>query len=218
MTTLRRACARSKTVERGRAACHSESVFNRSAYVLRENTGTTGVELTARTAVETLAHWNIPHLIAGGIAVQEHGYERVTTDVNIIVPDVAEAVEFLTADLASPFKRLAEDRVEDRRNRVKVDLLPAGYVLKDGCKVPFPQPREVSDLPQIITIEQLVSLKLDSFAGSPLKRAKDKGDIIELIQRAHLPRDLAVALPVRDLYLEIWDGLKADDSPPVHPA
>ena len=99
-----------------------------------------------------------------------------------------------------------------------MDLLPAGYVLKDGCKVPFPQPRDVSDLPQVSTVEQLVSLKLDSFHGSPLKRLRDKTDVVELIQRAHLPRNLAVALPVRDLYLEIWDGLKADDSPPVHPA
>jgi hypothetical protein len=193
-------------------------VFNRSAYLLRENTGTTGVELTARTAVEILAHWNIPHLVVGGLAVQEHGYERVTIDVDLVVPDVAEAVEYLTSDVAGPFKRLAEDRVEDRRNGVKVDLLPAGYVLKDGCKVPFPHPREVSDLPQVATVEQLVSLKLDSFTGSPLKRLKDKADVTELIQRARLPRDLAVALPVRQLYLEIWDGLKADDAPPVHPA
>ena len=198
--------------------CHCPSVFNRSAYLLRENTGTTGVELTARTAVEILAHWNVPHLVVGGLAVQEHGYERVTIDVDLVVPDVAEAVEYLTSDLAGPFKRLAEDRVEDRRNGVKVDLLPAGYVLKDGCKVPFPHPREVSDLPQIATVEQLVSLKLDSFTGSPLKRLKDKADVTELIQRAPLPRDLAVALPVRQLYLEIWDGLKADDAPPVHPA
>jgi len=198
--------------------CHPSGVFNRSAYLLRENTGTTGVELTARTAVEILALWHIPHLVVGGLAVQEHGYARVTIDVDLVVPDVAEAVEYLTADVAGPFKRLTEDRVEDRRNAVKVDLLPAGHVLKDGCKVPFPHPHEVSDLPQIVTVEQLISLKLDSFSGSPLRRHKDKTDVIELIQRAHLPRDLAVAPPVHSLYLEIWDGLKADDAPPVHPA
>lgn len=208
----------SKIIERCRPPWHLPIVFNRGAYALRENTGTTGVELTVRTAVEILAHWDIPHLVVGGLAVQEHGYERVTVDVDLVVPDVAEAVEYLTADLSGPFKRLAEDRVEDRRNGVRVDLLPAGHVLKDGCKVPFPQPREVSDLPQIATVEQLISLKLDSFTGTPLKRHKDKTDVIELIQRAFLPRDLAVALPVRALYLEIWDGLKADDAPPVHPA
>ena len=59
-------------------------MFNRSAYLLRENTGTTGVELTARTAVEILAHWNVPHLVVGGLAVQEHGYERVTIDVDLV--------------------------------------------------------------------------------------------------------------------------------------
>ena len=194
-------------------------MFNRSACVLRKNTGTTGVEVTARTAVGVLALWNTPHLIAGGLAVQEHGYERVTTNVDIVVPDVAEAIEFLTAaDLSSPFKRLADNCVEDKCNGVKVDLLPAGYVLKDGCKVPFPQPRAVSDSPQVVTVEELISLKLDSFCGSPLKRLRDKADDVELIQRAHLPRDLAVAPPVRALYLETWDGLKADDAPPVHPA
>ena len=192
-------------------------VFNRAAYVLRENTGTTGVELTARTAVEVLAHWDIPHLIVGGLAVQEHGYERVTIDVDIVVPDVLEAVEILTADLTGPFKRLAADRVEDQRTGVKVDLLPAGHVLNDGCKVPFPQPREVSDVPRIVNVEQLVSLKLDSYGRAPLKRVKDKADVVELIQRAHLPRELAVAPPMRNAYLEIWDGLKADETPPVHP-
>jgi hypothetical protein len=44
------------------------------------------------------------------------------------VPGVLEAVEMLTADFAGPFARVAgcEDRVEDRRNGVRVDLLPSG--------------------------------------------------------------------------------------------
>jgi hypothetical protein len=37
---------------------------------------------------ETLAHFDIPHLIAGGLAVQEHGYHRVTLDVDLVVPDI----------------------------------------------------------------------------------------------------------------------------------
>jgi len=69
------------------------SVNNRAAYTLRENTGTSGVVESARTAVATLAEHDIPHLIAGGLAVQEYGYPRVTIDVDIVVPDVLEAVE-----------------------------------------------------------------------------------------------------------------------------
>jgi hypothetical protein len=70
---------------------------NPAAYTLRENTGTTGLLDSARAAVTTLTDHGIPHLIVGGLAVQEHGYERVTIDVDIVVPDVLEAVEFLTA-------------------------------------------------------------------------------------------------------------------------
>lgn len=75
-----------------------------------------------------------------------------------------EAVEWLTANLAGPFCSVpgALGRVEDRRNGVLIDLLPAGKVLKTGCKVPFPEPRTVAEKPQIVSLEELVSLKLDS--------------------------------------------------------
>ena len=187
-------------------------VMNQAAYLLRENTGTSGVVQTARTAVAALAAHDIPHLIVGGIAVQEHGYPRVTIDVDIVVPDVLEAVDFLTADLSGPFARVkgCEDRVEDRRNGVQVDLLPAGKVLKRGCKVPFPQPTRTTEKPQIVGLEELLSLKLDSSAHSPLHRLRDKTDVVELILRRKLPRDLPVAPAARALYLETWDALQAE--------
>jgi hypothetical protein len=187
-------------------------VTNQAAYVLRENTGTSGVVQTAQTAVATLAAHDIPHLIVGGVAVQEHGYPRVTVDVDIVVPDVLEAVEFLTADLSGPFARVkgVEDRVEDRRNGVQVDLLPAGKVLKRGCKVPFPLPTKTSGKLQIVGLEELLSLKLDSSTRSPLRRLRDRTDVVELILRRKLPRDLAVASVVRSLYLETWDALQAE--------
>jgi hypothetical protein len=186
--------------------------MNQPAYVLRENTGTSGVVQTAREAAAILAQHEIPHLIVGGIAVQEHGYPRVTIDVDIVVPDVLEAVEFLTSDLSGPFVRVkgCEDRVEDRRNGVHVDLLPAGRVLKRGCKVPFPQPARSTPELQIVGLLELISLKLDSSAHSPLRRLRDKTDVIELILRRKLPRDLSVAPVVRQLYLDAWDGLQAE--------
>jgi hypothetical protein len=48
-------------------------VTSQAAYVLRENTGTSGVVQTAQATVAALATHDIPHLIVGGIAVQEHG-------------------------------------------------------------------------------------------------------------------------------------------------
>lgn len=187
-------------------------VTDQDAYLLRENTGTTGLVLTAQTVAEVLAHWNLPHLIVGGLAVQEYGYPRVTIDVDVVVPDILEAQEFLTADVAGPFGRLrgVEGRLVDGRNQVEIDLLPGGKVLKHGCKVPFPNPVIVADHIQFIGLTDLISLKLDSWNGSPLRRLKDKADVVELIARRNLPRELAVAEVVSRLYLELWDGLKAE--------
>ena len=95
-------------------------------------------------------------------------------------------------------------------NGVFVDLLPAGSVLKQGCKVPFPQPTACTAVMQLVTLEQLVSLKLDSWSNSPARRLRDKADVTELILRRRLPRNLAVAAPVRNEYLEIWDALQAE--------
>ena len=63
---------------------------------------------------------------------------------------------------------------------------------------------------QIVKLEELVSLKLDSWAGSPVRRHKDKSDVIELIKYRNLPRDLAVNPAIRTLYTETWDALQAD--------
>jgi hypothetical protein len=192
--------------------CDFVIVTNQAAYILRENTGTSGLVNSARDALAILAEHDIPHLIVGGLAVQEHGYPRVTIDVDIVVPDVLEAVEFLTANLSGPFFRVPNfhDRVEDRRNGVEIDFLPAGKVVKSGCKIPFPQPATVTEKFQIIPLADLISLKLDSWSNSPTKRLKDKSDVVELILRAKLPRDLAVNPAVRALYLETWDALQSE--------
>jgi hypothetical protein len=182
------------------------------AYILRENTGTTGLEQTLRSAVEVLARHGVPHLVVGGLAVQEHGYFRVTIDCDIVVPDVLDAVELLTADLSGPFTPFpgCEDTVKDKRNEVLINLLPAGRVLKRGCQVPFPDPPEVQDEPRFVSLEKLISLKLDSWSNSPIRRHKDKTDVIELLKALHLPRELEVDNAVRSLYRDTWDGLAAE--------
>jgi hypothetical protein len=182
------------------------------ACFLREATGTSAVAETARTVAAALSCHDIPHLITGGLAVQEHGYPRVTIDVDIIVPDVLEAVEFGTADLSGPLARVpqVQDRLKDKRTGVMIDFLPAGKVLKAGCRVPFPAPTASSERLQFVTMEELISLKLDSWANSPLHRLRDKTDVVELILRRMLPRGLAIQPVVRDMYLETWDALQAE--------
>jgi len=103
-----------------------------------------------------------------------------------------------------------EDRIQDRRTETMIDLLPAGKVLRQGCQVPFPLPTVASEELQIVGLEKLISLKLDSWAHTPLRRLRDKTDVIEIILRRKLPRALAVDAAVQRFYLETWDGLKAE--------
>jgi len=186
---------------------------DKDAYILRENTGTSSVVETARSVVALLAEHDIPHLIVGGVAVQEHGYPRVTIDVDIVVPDILEAAEFLTADLTGPFDRVpsVQDRIKDGRNGVFIDLLQAGGVVKQGCKVPFPQPKKVTCELQIVKLEELIALKLDSWANNPARRLRDKADVTELILRRKLSRTLDVNPAVKSLYLEIWDAIQVEE-------
>lgn len=100
--------------------------------------------------------------------------------------------------------------MDDRRTHTFVDLLPAGSVVKHGCKVPFPQPTKATVELQIATLEELISLKLDSWKNSPLKRLRDKTDVVELILRRKLPRLLAVNPSIRPLYEEVWDAIQAE--------
>jgi hypothetical protein len=188
------------------------SMIHEDALFLRDTAGTTAVADTARTVAAALAHYDVPHLIAGGLAVQKHGYPRMTVDVDIVVPDVLEAAEFGTADLSGSLARVRDvkDRLRDEQTGVAIKLLPSGKVVKAGCKVPFPQPRLASDKLQFVTLEELISLKLDSWANSPLRRICDKTDVIELILRRNLRRALPVAAPVRGCYFEVWDGLQAE--------
>jgi hypothetical protein len=60
-------------IEEAAGKCESVIVTNRDAYILRENTGTSGVVQTARTVAAVLAQHDIPHLIVGGIAVNPTG-------------------------------------------------------------------------------------------------------------------------------------------------
>ena len=52
-------------------------MIHENAMLLREATGTSAVVETARAVAEALAHHDIAHLVVGGLAVQEHGYQTL---------------------------------------------------------------------------------------------------------------------------------------------
>src|SRR5438067_999774 len=184
------------------------------AMTLWEGTGT-AVAQAAHAVSGLLSDHGIANLIAGGLAVQLHGYPRMTVDVDIVVPDVQQAHDFLVANgyKASAAQPMA---VIDPIRRVKIDLLPSGKCLKGECEVPFPELEKSDAVMKPVALETLISLKLDSWKHSPTRRMRDKADVAELIMRNELPRDLKVHRAAKDEYLALWDALAAE--PPGPPA
>lgn len=80
--------------ERGGGTVKTFVQFHEQADFLRESSGP-NIEKTLRKALKVLNLFGIPHYVADGFAVQEHGYPRFTVDVDIIVPDVESAREKL---------------------------------------------------------------------------------------------------------------------------
>jgi hypothetical protein len=179
--------------------------FRQHAVFLREASGSTNIEKALLKALKVLKLFNIPHYVCGGFAVQEHGYPRFTVDVNLIVPDVAFAIERLTSN---GFKRNPGSKmtVTDRETKVEVDLLPGGKKIDSG-PLTLPMPTHASDKPQILTLEKLISAKLSTYIGRGIERSQDHADVVKLIQANHLPRDFEVDEKVRDEFRTIWDAL-----------
>ena len=179
--------------------------FRQQAVLLRESSGSTNIEKTLLKALGVLKLFDIPHYVCGGFAVQEHGYPRFTVDVDIIVPDVAFAIEKLSMNgfQQNPGSKMT---VTDRATRVEVDLLPGGKKVDPG-PLALPLPTQVSDKPQILTLEKLISAKLSTYMGRGIERSQDHADVVKLIVANSLARDFGVDPSVRKEYHRIWDGL-----------
>lgn len=183
--------------------------FHEEAEFLRESSGS-NIEKTLFKAVKVFALFRIPHYVCGGFAVQEHGYPRFTVDVDIIVPDV----DFARGKLCmNGFKENpgSQMTVTDRETKVEIDLLPAGGKVDPG-PLTLPVPTHVSDEPQILRLEGLISSKLSTYIGRGIDRAQDYADVVKLIQANGLPREYGVDTKVRDLYQKTWDELHAGKS------
>jgi hypothetical protein len=178
------------------------------AMTLWEGTGTAAAR-AAQNVSGLLADNGMPNLIAGGLAVQLHGYPRMTVDVDLVVEDIQRVHKFLL-DHGYEASVRQPTAVIDPERRVRIDLLPAGKCLKPECQVPFPQPPKETSAMQPVDLQTLISLKLDSWKYTPARRIQDRADVAELIMRNGLPRDLTVHPSVLDDYRTLWDAIEVE--------
>lgn len=169
-----------------------------------------------RKLCTTLEADGIPYAVAGAMALNAHGYQRVTTDVDVL----------LTRDGLQAFKakHLGRGWVErfpgskgmrDTEFNVKIDVLLTGDFPGDGKPkaVSFPDPGVAirGDGVMLLPVNQLVELKLASGLTNA-DRLKDLADVQELIRAAKLPLELGHDLNpmVQAKYSEIWHATKRD--------
>lgn len=176
--------------------------FAQRARFLRKVSRSTDIEKTLRKAVAVLACFEIPHYVCGGFAVQEHGYARFTEDVDIIVPDVQYTCDKLSMN-GFKMNLRSSMTVTDRKTGVSINVLPGGGKVCPG-PVSFPMPTRVSDEPQILTLSELISLKLSGYLGDPVGRIQDYADASKLIEVNSPECGLAVEAEVQDLYQKLW--------------
>jgi hypothetical protein len=161
----------------------------------------------------------VPYAIVGGMALDAHGFRRLTVDVDILV--TREGLTIIHEKLEGlgylpPFE--GSKQLRDTEHGVRIEFLVAGEYPGDGKPKPvaFPDPAVASvaiDGALYLSLPKLVELKLASGMTNS-GRLKDLGDVQELIRVLDLPADMAAELNpfVRERYLELWHGVR--NAPP----
>ncbi len=175
------------------------------------------VHQALRKIAKRLDGLGIDYAIVGGMALVHHGYQRFTSDVDILI--TREDRDRLHREVEGlgylpPFSGSKDLRDTDLG--VRIEFLTTGDFPGDGKPKPvaFPEPGTVSELDEgvrYITLPALVTLKLAS-GMTNTGRLKDLADVQELIKLKQLPRSFGDQLPeyVRTKYFEIWEASQAE--------
>ncbi len=169
-----------------------------------------------------LATLGIPYAVVGGMALFEHGFERFTTDVDLLVtPEGLKEIHDRLEGLGYVPPFVGSKQLRDTETGVRIEFLVSGAFPGDGKPKPvaFPDPAEVGvDLDGItyLRLETLVELKLASGMTGGAGRLKDLADVVGLMKALDLPVEFADRLHpyVRDRFIELWTDLKATDREP----
>lgn len=127
----------------------------------------------------------------GGLAVQHHGYNRWTDDVDVVV-DTAHFGEILNHLRAAGFVITQQWTLQNRETGAKLDLLREGVTLKNA-RFPLPHPSEMGPNTGYARLPWLLRLKLDAH------RREDLADIVR-IMRSHLDQAEAIAAELPEVF------------------
>jgi hypothetical protein len=171
------------------------------------------VHQAMRRLVQRLKKAGIPYAIAGAMAVNAHGAERTTRDVDVLL--TADGLERFRRELVGKFydqEPGKSRRFRERKSGVGVDVLVTGRYPGFGKTGPFafPDPDEASEVirnRKVLTLPHLIQLKLAA------RRYYDFGDVAFLIRVHDLDESFAEQLhpAVRRDYIECLEEKQRED-------
>ncbi len=172
-----------------------------------------------RRLVQQLNEEGVPYALLGGLALAEHGYPRLTEDIDLLLtPAGLERFrERLVGRGYRPSFSGATKTFRDTESGVRIEIVTTGEYPGDGLPKPvaFPDPTapsvaiEVEGI-RVIALERLIELKLASGLSAP-HRLRDLADVQDLIIRLNLPLALADQLDpsVQAAYRDLWEKAQA---------
>jgi hypothetical protein len=170
--------------------------------------------------VKRLDAEGIPYALLGGLALAEHGYPRLTEDIDLLM--TSSGLERFRRQLVGrgyrPAFNGAQKTFRDTETGVRIEIVTTGEYPGDGLPKPvaFPDPAmpgvtvEMEDV-HVVALEKLIELKLASGMSAP-HRLRDLADVQDLIVRLGLPLELADRLDssVQAAYRDLWEKAHTD--------
>ena len=200
-----------ETMSRGGAVAVAEA----TRFFMRDD----AVNLSLQHIASRLTDLGIPYAVAGGMSLVAHGYDRTTSDVDILLTPqgLRSAHEQLDGlGYVPPFT--GSKNFRDATTGVRIEFLVTGQFPGDGKPKPvaFPDPSDCAvDIGGIkyLQLPKLVELKLASGMTNP-GRLKDLADVQELIRVLKLPGDFNQKLHpyVQAKFDELWASVQSDVS------
>jgi hypothetical protein len=170
------------------------------------------VHQTMRRLITRLDKAGLSYAVMGGMAVNAHGHQRMTKDVDVLLTreGFAEFERLFVPKFYAPTDR--PRRFVDRKTQRTLDILVTGLFPGSGKPgpLPFPDPSEVRELKQKVQYINLVTLVQLKLAA---RRHQDFADVVNLITVYNLDESFLDRLhaTVRQDFIECLEEKRRED-------
>lgn len=144
---------------------------------------------------ELLSEAGIAYSVCGGVAVCLHGYQRNTTDLDLVIrSDDSEAVRRILTDAGYQWD--AEQAEFRTQNGIAIQFVIAGQKAGKGTEVAVSDPVGDLNVEQIeglsvVRLSRLIEMKIACGMSNLRRTHKDFADVVELILIRNLDRSFA---------------------------